>query len=39
MKKLFVIFAVIGMVGMFAATTLAAEWAFYGRAQAGYVRF
>jgi len=33
MKKLFVIFAVIGMVGMFAATTMAAEWAFYGSAR------
>jgi len=35
MKKLFVIFAVIGMVGMFAATTMAADWAFYGSARMG----
>jgi hypothetical protein len=35
MKKLFVIFAVIGMVGMFAATTMAAEWSFYGSARMG----
>ncbi len=33
MKKLFVIFAVIGMVGMFAATTMAADWSFYGSAR------
>ena len=30
MKKLFVIFAAIAMVGAFAATTMAADWAFYG---------
>ncbi|MEN8245153.1 MAG: hypothetical protein ABFS43_09650 [Thermodesulfobacteriota bacterium] len=30
MKKLFVIFAAIAMVGAFAATTMAADWSFYG---------
>ena len=30
MKKLFVIFAVIAMVGAFTATAMAADWAFYG---------
>ena len=30
MKKLFVIFAALTLVGAFAATTLAADWGFYG---------
>lgn len=30
MKKLFVIFAAIALVGAFAATTMAADWSFYG---------
>jgi hypothetical protein len=33
MKRLFVIFAAIAMVGAFAATTMAAEWNFYGNAR------
>ena len=33
MKKLIVIFAVIAMVGAFTATTMAAEWNFYGSAR------
>jgi hypothetical protein len=33
MKKLIVILAVIAMVGAFAATTMAAEWDFYGSAR------
>jgi len=30
MKRLFVIFAAIALVGAFAATTMAADWGFYG---------
>jgi hypothetical protein len=33
MKKLIVILAVITMVGAFAATTMAAEWSFYGHSR------
>ena len=33
MKKLFVILAAIAMVGAFTATTMAADWAFYGNAR------
>ena len=33
MKKLFVIFAAIAMVGAFTATAMAADWAFYGSAR------
>jgi len=33
MKKFFVILAVIAMVGAFAATSMAAEWSFYGSAR------
>ena len=35
MKKLFIILAAIAMVGAFAATTMAADWAFYGSARMG----
>jgi hypothetical protein len=35
MKKLIVILAVIAMVGAFTATTMAAEWNFYGSARMG----